>query len=110
MRLPKDFKKRLVEIVSVIPEGRVMSYSQVAAIIGTPRWARQVGQALRNYRGNKVIPWWRVINARGRISIGGDPLRPDLQKRLLLKEGVRFTRDETVPKCFFAVLGGNFSK
>ena len=104
MALPQDFKQRLVKAVCKIPEGKVASYSQVAALMGTPRWARQVGQALRNYRGKKVIPWWRVINSRGRISIGGDPLRPELQKKLLLKEGIKFTTDEVVPRKFFIIL------
>ena len=101
MPLPPDFKDKMVKVVLRIPHGKVASYSQVAALIGSPRWARQVGQALRNYRGKKTIPWWRVINSRGFISIGGDPLRPELQKKLLLKEGVEFSNEGRISKNHF---------
>ena len=51
-----------------IPYGRVVSYGQVAAYVGVPRGARQVGWTLRRLE-DIDIPWWRVINNEGRISI-----------------------------------------
>lgn len=81
-----------------IPRGKVVTYGQVAAILGHPRAARAVGTALRmlpRILANEV-PWQRVINASGRISARGDILRPELQRRLLEKEGIEFSRGGAV--------------
>jgi len=81
-----------------VPRGKVVTYGQVAAILGHPRAARAVGQALRLLPRNLlgVVPWQRVINAAGAISHRGDVLRPDLQRELLAAEGVRFDRSGRV--------------
>jgi methylated-DNA-protein-cysteine methyltransferase-like protein len=79
--------------VKRIPRGRVATYGQIAALIGMPRHARQAGYALAATPEGKKIPWHRVINAQGRISLrlkhwesGND----DLQRILLEAEGVIF--------------------
>jgi methylated-DNA-protein-cysteine methyltransferase related protein len=72
-----------------IPSGRVVSYSQIATWLGSPRAARAVGYAMFNVK-DEDVPWHRVINAKGEISIGGATHRPELQRRLLESEGVRF--------------------
>lgn len=76
-------------VIRRIPRGRVMTYGDVAAAAGHPRWARRVGYALSALADPKV-PWWRVINAQGRISRGGGraPEGVDLQRDLLEAEGV----------------------
>ena len=86
----------IYKIVKKIPRGRVATYGQIAALAAMPRAARQVGYALRATPDNVKIPWHRVVNAEGRVSMrlkdwqsGGD----DLQKILLAAEGVAF--DET---------------
>ncbi len=81
------FKKKVVEIVQMVPHGKVASYGQIAAYIGVPRAARQVGWVLRE--SHEDMPWWRVLNNSGRISIEGnwDADKP-LQKRLLEAEGI----------------------
>lgn len=82
------FKQKVTELVSLIPRGKVVSYGQGAAYIGAPRAARQVGWTLREL-GDKNIPWWRVINKTGRISISGNfNADRDLQKMLLEADGV----------------------
>ena len=80
-------------IIKRIPRGRVATYGQLAALLGMPRHARQVGYALRAMPENMKIPWHRVVNAEGRISLrlkhwetGSD----DLQRILLQAEGVTF--------------------
>ena len=80
-------------IVKRIPRGRVATYGQIAALLGMPRHARQVGYALSGTPANMKIPWHRVVNAEGRISLrlkhwetGSD----DLQRILLEAEGVTF--------------------
>jgi methylated-DNA-protein-cysteine methyltransferase related protein len=94
--LPSPTCATIYEVVKKIPRGRVATYGQIAALAGMPRAARQVGYALRATPDNIKIPWHRVVNAQGRVSMrlkdwqsGGD----DLQKILLEAEGVEF--DET---------------
>lgn len=67
-----------------------MSYGQVAAAAGSPRAARQVGGILRHYDGDDSLPWWRVVNNTGTISIKGNFIAtPERQRELLLKEGIK---------------------
>jgi methylated-DNA-protein-cysteine methyltransferase-like protein len=84
-----DFKSQVIKIISAIPKGKVMSYGQVASMAGSPKAARQVGAVLRGVEPNSKIPWWRVINNKGEISIKGNWIATkELQKKLLEKEGV----------------------
>lgn len=83
------FKKRVLEIVQVIPKGKVMSYGQIALYAGFPRASRQVGQVLRDHGEVEGVAWWRVVNQKGAISIKGNLTADrDLQKKLLEAEGV----------------------
>jgi methylated-DNA-protein-cysteine methyltransferase-like protein len=68
-----------------------VSYGGVAALLGQPRAARGVGQALRALPHGSDVPWWRVINRNGEISIRGDIHAPQLQRSLLEREGVKFS-------------------
>jgi alkylated DNA nucleotide flippase Atl1 len=61
-RRPDDFVEGVLDVVASIPPGRVMSYGQVAATIGS-RSARGVGRVMAHH-GNGV-PWWRVVRAGG---------------------------------------------
>lgn len=83
-----NFREAVYVVVRAIPPGRVMTYSQVALTLGYPRAARAVGGALHVVPDPVDIPWWRVINQQGRISIRGDAGSADLQLRLLLEEGI----------------------
>jgi methylated-DNA-protein-cysteine methyltransferase-like protein len=79
--------------VRLVPQGRIATYGQVAALAGRPRAARAVGQALRALGATaaKAVPWHRVVNAAGRISERGDGWAA-LQRELLALEGVRFRK------------------
>ncbi|MCG3172633.1 MAG: hypothetical protein GMKNLPBB_00787 [Myxococcota bacterium] len=95
MSLPPDFADRVYAIVLQVPKGRVITYRQAATYAGSPRWARQAGQALRALGESpdarrRRAPWQRVINSQGRVSPGGDIHRPELQRALLEAEGVEF--------------------
>lgn len=90
-----SFKKRVISVVEKIPVGKVVSYGQVALYIGTPRAARQVGWILNKLEENTPLPWWRVVNNQGRISIKGSKYSADLQKQLLLQEGILIQEDLT---------------
>jgi methylated-DNA-protein-cysteine methyltransferase-like protein len=84
-----DTYARIYAEVRKIPRGRVATYGQIAALTGLKGHARQVGYALYALKSSTAVPWQRVINAQGRISLrlttGG------LSQRLLLeREGVVF--------------------
>ena len=68
------FFTHVYRLVARVPKGRVVTYGQVAAILGAPRAARAVGTALRHLPRplSKKVPWHRVINASGGISSPGD--------------------------------------
>lgn len=88
------FKEQVIEVVRKIPRGKVVSYGQVATAIGNPRGARQVGWALHTLDGDNSVPWWRVINNEGRISIKGNVMSTPLaQKKFLESEGVFVAED-----------------
>lgn len=87
------FYSRVYDIVRQVPSGRVSTYGQVATLLGSPRAARQVGfalSALPLHGGTKPVPWHRIINGRGRVSIRGDVVRGCDQQQLLEAEGVVF--------------------
>jgi methylated-DNA-protein-cysteine methyltransferase-like protein len=96
--LSPKFARAVYTAVRRIPPGRVVTYGQVAAMLGHPRAARAVGTALSRLPRHlsRVVPWQRVINAAGRISHKGDLFRPELQRTLLEKEGVRFSSNGQV--------------
>ena len=85
--------QRVWAAVKRIPHGRVATYGQIAVLVGMPRHARQAGYALAATPENKKIPWHRVINARGKISLrlkNWDRGSDDFQRILLEAEGVKF--------------------
>lgn len=90
-----DFKTAVISYIKKVPKGRVVSYGQVAAASGHPRAARQVGGILRAVDMPKEkIPWWRVINNQGIISIKGNwTATKELQAKLLEKDGVEIGND-----------------
>jgi len=87
---PTDLPARILAAVRRIPRGRVCTYGDVADVAGLPRRARLVGTVLRQTPASRDLPWFRVINAAGRISFptGSDAyLR---QRRKLEAEGIVF--------------------
>jgi len=98
----KTFKELVLAIIKAIPRGKVMSYGQIAAYAGSPRAARQVGQILRNTDGDSKLPWWRVINSQGVITIKGNWYsNAELQKKLLEREHIKVSQDFIVPMATF---------
>jgi methylated-DNA-protein-cysteine methyltransferase-like protein len=83
--------ERIYDVVRRVPRGRVVTYGQVAAMAGFPGQARQVGYALHALDEGSDVPWHRVVNAAGKISLGdarGGAGR--LQRALLEAEGIAF--------------------
>ena len=88
------FRKAILNLVKKIPSGRVASYGQIAAACGHPRAARQVGGILKSLPQPTDIPWWRVINKQGYISIKGNwTTTKELQRNLLIRDGVKVSDD-----------------
>jgi methylated-DNA-protein-cysteine methyltransferase-like protein len=83
------YRERVYEIVRRIPRGRVMTYGQIAYILGKGYTPRTVGFVMHSANESK-IPWQRVINSQGRCSTGRIVLPSDMQQRLLQREGVKF--------------------
>jgi len=80
----------IYSVVRRIPAGRVATYGQVAALAGFPGHARQVGYALNALDDDSDVPWHRVINAGGGISIRTGSAYHEIQRALLDSEGVIF--------------------
>jgi len=89
--MPGNFYDKVYQLVKQIPKGKVATYGQIAALIGSPRSARMVGWAMHAMDGGRLeeIPWQRVINREGRISTTCEVHPPQEQARLLKKDGVR---------------------
>lgn len=84
------FHRAVYRMVSRIPRGQVATYGQIAVILGWPRSARAVGYAMRHCPPG--VPWHRVVNASGGISLRGDVSGMLTQRLLLEQEGVRVRR------------------
>ncbi|MDL4840463.1 MGMT family protein [Aquibacillus rhizosphaerae] len=89
-----DFTKTVVTIIKGIPYGKVMTYGQIAKVAGNPRAARQVSRVLHSMSRKYELPWHRVINSQGKISLKDEGYTT--QRILLEKEGVEFDRNNKV--------------
>lgn len=90
------FFQKVYHFVSAVPAGRISTYGHIATLCGQPRAARQVGFALKALSLNEnKVPWWRIVNKQGYISINhGSMGEKDLQRQLLEEEGIEV--DETL--------------
>ncbi|MFA0087568.1 MGMT family protein [Vibrio sp. 10N.261.51.F12] len=85
----EQFRTQIFAVIHQIPLGSVTTYGQIAKMAGYPGYARQVGKALSNLPKGSALPWHRVINGKGEISLSGD--RFSVQRAILMEEGVVFT-------------------
>ena len=85
---------KVYEVVGRIPKGKVTTYGAISKIIGVD--PRVVGYALHVNRDPKNVPCHRVINSKGKISSGYAFGGPDIQKKMLTKEGIVFNKDGIV--------------
>ncbi len=84
--------ERIYYVVRQVPYGKVVSYGQVARIVGGCT-ARMVGYAMSAVRPEHNVPWQRVINSKGEVSQHGDGFGTSLQRTLLMDEGVVFDQN-----------------
>ena len=87
--------EKVFSIIRLVPRGRVATYGQIASLIGgcTPR---VVGFALASLPCNHSVPWHRVINSKGKISLKDPDNSGSSQRQLLEKEGIIFGESERI--------------
>lgn len=88
------FEQHVYLVISHIPEGKVSSYGRVATLAGYPGYARHVGKLLATLPKDSTLPWFRVVNSQGQISLKGDDLTR--QKKQLIKEDVNVSESGKV--------------
>ncbi|KAB0304184.1 MGMT family protein [Vibrio fortis] len=81
-----QFLPQIFAVIHQIPYGKVTTYGDIARFSGFPGYARHVGKALGNLPEGSQLPWFRVINSKGEISLKGEDF--ERQKRHLEAEGV----------------------
>ena len=84
--------QRILAAVKKVPRGRVSTYGNIAEVAGLPRRARLVGTVLRQTPASPRLPWYRVINAGGRISFPVNSDAYELQRSRLEGEGISLVR------------------
>jgi methylated-DNA-protein-cysteine methyltransferase-like protein len=93
---------RIYAVVRRVPRGRVTTYGTVARLAGLPGRARQVGYALAALRDGSAVPWHRVVNAQGRLSLARAGSPSGVTQRLrLAREGVRVDAGDRVSLATF---------
>lgn len=83
-----SFTDRVLAAVGRIPKGRVASYGLIAGIVSSPRAAQAVGQVLHRLDTSSGLPWWRVVNSQGYITVPCLEHPAIMQAGLLENEGV----------------------
>ncbi len=92
-RQSSELYQHIWRVIDRIPEGRIATYGQIARLAGLGFNARLVGYALHALPEGSDIPWHRVVNAKGRISLRSEGGYHLLQKKMLENENVRFVNE-----------------
>ena len=102
-----ELARQILQVVALIPYGKVASYGQIAKMAGLPKHARLVGYVLKHLDQASEIPWYRVINSQGRISLSKlDGQGENIQRTKLLAEGVMVIGDKINLKQYQWMNGG----
>jgi len=91
----EPFTQKVIEIIKSIPEGKVCTYGIIALMAGQPNGARQVTRIIHSMSRKYDLPWYRIINAKGLISLPKSRGYEE-QKALLQSEGVRFDEKDRI--------------
>ena len=90
-----SFTEKTRKIIKKIPKGKVTTYGQIAALAGNPKASRMIAGILHRYSEKDNLPWYRVVNSQGKISLKpGDGF--EVQKSLLVNENIKFDENETI--------------
>lgn len=90
-----SFGQRLKDVIKKVPKGKVATYGQIAALAGNPRAARQVVRILHSSSEKDKLPWHRIVNRQGRISLKRG-YGYEIQRELLRQEGIKFDENDTI--------------
>ena len=93
--MASEFTENVIHIIKNIPKGKVINYGTIAILAGNPRGARQVTRVLHSLSRKHNLPWQRVVNWKGRISMK-DPMSYEEQKTLLEYEGIEFSKHDQI--------------
>jgi methylated-DNA-protein-cysteine methyltransferase-like protein len=91
----ETFYESVIEIIKSIPHGKVATYGEIADYAGNKRTARQVSYILNSSWEKHKLPWHRVVNSKGGISLRKGH-GYELQKKLLKREGIKFDKDDKI--------------
>ena len=91
-----EFSQNIYTILSFLGEGKLITYGQLASQAGYPAHSRHVGKVLARLPKDTTLPWFRVVNSQGKISLKGDAFIR--QKTLLEKEGIKVTEEGKIIK------------
>ena len=84
-----ELHRQILEVIALIPYGKVATYGQVARMAGLPKHARLVGYVLKHLEVDHQVPWYRVINSQGKISLSKfNEKGENIQQLKLEAEGV----------------------
>ena len=97
-----DFTHEVIETIKSIPLGKILSYGDIAKLCGAPKNSRQVSYILHSMSEKYNLPWHRVVNSQGKISLSGK--KYDKQKQLLEAEGIVFNKNKIDFKKFSALI------
>lgn len=91
----KSFYDAAIAAIKAVPRGKIATYGQIAALAGSPRAARQVVRVLHSSSRKHKLPWHRIVNSQGRISLKRGEGYEE-QKSRLMAEGIKFTGDDRI--------------
>lgn len=97
----KELAPMIFQVIAQIPYGRVASYGQIARLAGIPKHSRLVGYVLKHMDADSSLPWYRVINSQGKISLSKlNDQGQNIQAQLLISEGILVIGDKVKMKEF----------
>ena len=97
----KELAPMIFQVIAQIPYGRVASYGQIARLAGIPKHSRLVGYVLKHMEADSSLPWYRVINSQGKISLSKlNDQGQNIQAQLLMAEGILVIGDKVKMKEF----------
>lgn len=89
-----EFTQLVISVIKAVPFGKVATYGQIANFCGKPTGARQVSRILHSCTKKHSLPWHRVINSKGKISLPAES--GELQTQLLQDEGIEFSKNGSI--------------
>ncbi|MCH7297293.1 MULTISPECIES: MGMT family protein [Acinetobacter] len=96
-----ELHRQILEVIALIPYGKVASYGQIAKLAGLPKHPRLVGYVLKHLDQESEIPWYRVINSQGKISVTRiNEKGENVQQNLLEQEGIYLLNGKVSLKVF----------